>query len=104
MERVLTRGEVGQFGGPGVNFPDIRERMGVYQRTETHVGGVALPRVSGLQAVGRVVEVGAKCDHSLIGKKVVALLRQADKRGRLMFRGLRAAPWHLSGLQCQSPQ
>jgi NADPH:quinone reductase len=58
----------------GVNFPDIRERMGVYQRAETHVGGVVLPRVSGLQAVGRVVEVGAKSDHRLIGKKVVALL------------------------------
>jgi NADPH:quinone reductase len=27
----------------GVNFPDIRERMGVYQRAETHVGGVVLP-------------------------------------------------------------
>jgi NADPH:quinone reductase len=58
----------------GVNFPDIRERMGVYQRAETHVGGVVLPRVSGLQAVGKVVEVGAKGDHGLIGKKVLALL------------------------------
>ena len=58
----------------GVNFPDIRERMGVYQRAETHVGGVTLPRVSGLQAVGRVVEVGAKADQSLIAKKVVTLL------------------------------
>ena len=58
----------------GVNFPDVRERMGVYQRAETHVGGVVLPRVSGLQAVGRVLEVGEKCDPGLIGKKVVALL------------------------------
>src|SRR5271170_7476026 len=58
----------------GVNFPDIRERIGVYQRAETHVGGVTLPRVSGLQAVGRVIEVGAKCDHGLMGNKVVALL------------------------------
>src|SRR5271155_3258785 len=58
----------------GVNFPDIRERMGVYQRAETHVGGVVLPRVSGLQAAGRVIEVGSKGDQGLIGKKVVALL------------------------------
>jgi len=58
----------------GVNYPDIRERQGVYQRAETHVGGVTLPRVSGLQAVGRVAAVGAQGDQSLIGKKVVALL------------------------------
>jgi len=33
-----------------------------------------LPRVSGLQAAGRVIEVGSKGDQGLIGKKVVALL------------------------------
>jgi NADPH:quinone reductase len=63
-----------EVSAAGVNFPDIRERMGVYQRAETHVGGVVLPRVSGLQVVGRVVEVGSKGDHGLIGKKAVALL------------------------------
>ncbi len=58
----------------GVNFPDVRERQGVYQRAETHVGGVTLPRVSGLQVVGRVIEVDAHGDRSPIGKKVLALL------------------------------
>src|SRR5262249_10899710 len=58
----------------GVNYPDIRERQGVYQRAETHVGGVSLPRVSGLQAAGRVAAVGPRGDRSLMGKKVVALL------------------------------
>lgn len=60
----------------GVNFVDIRERQGVYQRSETHVGkDKGLPRISGLQVVGRVVEVGPAGDHSLIGKKVAALLQ-----------------------------
>jgi NADPH:quinone reductase len=58
----------------GVNFPDVRERMGVYQRADTHVGGVVLPRVTGLQAVGTVTDVGPQGDRSLLGKKVVALL------------------------------
>ncbi|MGB9224486.1 hypothetical protein [Mycobacterium sp.] len=35
----------------GVNFPDIRERLGAYNRAETRVGGVQLPQVGGL-AVG----------------------------------------------------
>jgi NADPH:quinone reductase len=58
----------------GVNYPDIRERQGVYQRAETHVGGVVLPRVSGLHATGIVADVGPRGDQNLIGKKVVALL------------------------------
>ena len=36
-----------QTVGIGVNFPDIRERLGVYNRPETKVGGVTLPNVSG---------------------------------------------------------
>ena len=63
-----------EVNAAGVNFPDIRERQGIYQRAETHVGGVVLPRVSGLQASGRVAEVGPRGDRNLIGKKVVALL------------------------------
>jgi NADPH2:quinone reductase len=60
----------------GVNFVDIRERQGVYQRSETHVGhDKGLPRISGLQVVGRVVEVGPAGDRTLIGKKVVTLLQ-----------------------------
>lgn len=60
----------------GVNFPDIRERMGVYNRADTRVGGVSLPRVSGQQVVGRVTAVGAGVDRSRIGSKVVALLHR----------------------------
>jgi NADPH:quinone reductase len=59
----------------GVNFPDIRERMGVYQRAETQVGGVTLPHVTGLQVVGRVTQVGPRGDRNLVGKKVVSLLQ-----------------------------
>ena len=59
----------------GVNFVDIRERQGVYARAETHVGkDKVLPRISGLQAVGYVTEVGPLGDPTLVGKKVVALL------------------------------
>jgi NADPH2:quinone reductase len=58
----------------GVNFPDIREREGVYNRAETRVGGVKLPRITGLQAVGRVSALGPDADKSLLGKKVVAYL------------------------------
>ena len=58
----------------GVNFPDIREREGVYQRAETHVGGVTLPRITGLQAVGRVYAIGPDADKSFMGKKVVSYL------------------------------
>jgi len=63
-----------QVTAAGINFPDIREREGIYQRAETHVGGVVLPRVGGLQVVGKVIDVGPKGAHGLIDKKVVALL------------------------------
>ncbi len=36
----------------GVNFPDIRERLGVDNRAETRVGGVQLPQVGGLAVDG----------------------------------------------------
>ncbi|MBM9400014.1 zinc-binding dehydrogenase [Gluconacetobacter azotocaptans] len=58
----------------GVNFPDIRERLGVYNRSETHVGGVSLPQIGGLQVVGRVVGVGPDTDPTLLGRKVMALM------------------------------
>ena len=59
----------------GVNYVDIRERQGVYQRPETHVGSdKVLPRISGLQVTGRVRSVGPQGDKSLIGKKVVAVV------------------------------
>jgi NADPH:quinone reductase len=60
----------------GVNFPDIRQRLGVYQRAETHVGGVTLPYVTGLQVVGKVTEVGPQGNSTLVGKKVLAFLPQ----------------------------
>ena len=44
----------------GVNFPDIRERLGVYNQTETRVGGVELPQVGGLAVAGTVVAAGTK--------------------------------------------
>jgi NADPH2:quinone reductase len=55
-----------------VNFVDIRERQGTYNRPETHVGGIELPHISGLQAVGKVVEAGSREDEGWVGKKVVA--------------------------------
>lgn len=55
-----------------VNFVDIRERQGTYNRPETHVGGIELPHVSGLQAVGKVIATGSESDEVWIGKKVVA--------------------------------
>jgi NADPH:quinone reductase len=61
----------------GVNYVDTRERAGIYQRKETRVGGVTLPRVQGLQMVGVVTEVGPEGDTGLIGRQVVALLPNA---------------------------
>jgi NADPH2:quinone reductase len=55
-----------------VNYVDIRERQGTYNRPETHVGGIDLPRISGLQAVGFVVDSGSAGDRSWIGRKVLA--------------------------------
>jgi NADPH2:quinone reductase len=59
----------------GVNFPDIRERMGVYNQKETRVGGVELPHVTGLQVVGHVVAAGDGVDRAMIGRKVMALMK-----------------------------
>jgi NADPH2:quinone reductase len=58
----------------GVNFPDIRERLGVYNQAETRVGGVTLPQIGGLQVVGRVVRTGPAVDAALQGRKVMALM------------------------------
>jgi NADPH:quinone reductase len=44
----------------GVNFPDIRERLGVYNNAETRVGGVQLPQVGGLAVAGTVVDAGPR--------------------------------------------
>jgi NADPH:quinone reductase len=55
-----------------VNYVDIRERQGTYNRPETHVGGIELPHISGLQAVGRVEAAASDDDRAWIGKKVVA--------------------------------
>jgi NADPH:quinone reductase len=60
--------------GSGVNFVDIRERMGIYGRAETHVGHVDLPHISGLQAVGTAVEVGPSGERTRVGTKVMSYL------------------------------
>ncbi|HZC09602.1 MAG TPA: zinc-binding dehydrogenase [Mycobacterium sp.] len=59
----------------GVNFPDIRERLGVYNNAETRVGGVQLPQVGGLAVAGTVVEAGPQTSVQL-GSKVVALMKK----------------------------
>jgi NADPH:quinone reductase len=60
----------------GVSYVDVRTRQGAYNRAETKVGGVKLPNIPGLQLVGRVVEVGALADKSLVNKKVVAAVKE----------------------------
>ena len=57
----------------GVNFPDIRERLGIYNRAETRVGGVQLPQVGGLAVAGTVVAAGPQTSVP-VGRKVVALM------------------------------
>jgi hypothetical protein len=60
----------------GVSFVDIRQRQGAYNRAETRVGGVKLPNIPGLQAVGRVIELGPQADKSLLGRKVVTVVER----------------------------
>src|SRR5258705_1515944 len=60
----------------GVNFPDIRERLGVYNQAETRVGGVQLPQVGGLAVAGTVVENGPGVSGGLVGRRVVALMKK----------------------------
>jgi NADPH:quinone reductase len=59
----------------GVNFPDIRERLGVYNKAETRVGGVQLPQVGGLAVAGTVVAAGPQTSVE-VGRKVVALMKK----------------------------
>jgi NADPH:quinone reductase len=42
----------------GVNFPDVCERLGVYNKEDTRVGGVQLPEVGGIAVAGTVVATG----------------------------------------------
>jgi len=60
----------------GVNFPDIRERLGVYNKAETRVGGVQLPQVGGIAVAGTVVETGPGASGDLVGRRVVALMKK----------------------------
>jgi NADPH:quinone reductase len=55
-----------------VNYVDIRERQGTYNRPETHGGEIKLPHIPGLQAVGRVTAAGSPADQNWVGKKVLA--------------------------------
>jgi NADPH:quinone reductase len=59
----------------GINFPDIRERLGVYNKAETRVGGVQLPQVGGLAVAGTVVAAGPQTSVE-VGRKVVALMKK----------------------------
>ena len=59
----------------GVNFPDIRERLGVYNKAETRVGGVQMPQVGGLAVAGTVVAAGPQTSVE-VGRKVVALMKK----------------------------
>ena len=59
----------------GVNFPDIRERLGVYNKAETRVGGVQLPQVGGLAVAGTVVATGPQASVQ-VGRRVVALMKK----------------------------
>ena len=59
----------------GVNFPDIRERLGVYNKAETRVGGVRLPQVGGLAVAGTVVAAGPQTSVE-VGRGVVALMKK----------------------------
>jgi len=61
-----------QVTAAGVSYVDVRQRQGAYNKSETRVGGVDLPNVPGLQAVGLVVELGPEADPALKGRKVVA--------------------------------
>src|SRR6202012_2803782 len=59
----------------GVNYPDIRERLGVYNKAETRVGGVQLPQVGGLAVAGTVVATGPQTSVP-VGTRVVALMKK----------------------------
>jgi NADPH2:quinone reductase len=59
----------------GVNYPDIRERLGVYNRAETRVGGVQLPQVGGLAVAGTVVATGPQTSVP-VGSRVVSLMKK----------------------------
>lgn len=60
----------------GVSFVDVRQRIGLYNRAETRVGGVTFPHVPGSQAVGKVVGLGPEADRALWGRKVVTHVRK----------------------------
>ena len=66
-----------------VNYVDIRERQGVYNRQETHVGGIVLPHVPGLQVAGRVIKAGSAELRRWEGKKVVAYTPQGGGYAQL---------------------
>ena len=64
-----------QTAAIGVNFPDIRERLGIYNKAETRVGGVELPQVGGMAVAGTVVAAGPRTSVQ-VGRRVVALMKK----------------------------
>src|ERR1700760_1495748 len=65
-----------ETGAIGVNFPDIRERLGIYNQAATRVGGVQLPQVGGLAVTGTVTAAGPGADQGLVGRPVVAAMKK----------------------------
>ena len=64
-----------------INYVDIRERQGTYNRAETRVGGIELPHISGLQAVGRVVAAGS--EHGSVRRWLLTRLKVGHMRSSL---------------------
>src|ERR1700743_3098013 len=67
----------------GVNYPDIRERLGVYTQAETRVGGVQLPQVGGLAVAGPVTATGPGTSVPA-GHHVVALMKKGADAQRAL--------------------
>lgn len=53
----------------GLNYADVMARRGLYREAPP------MPCIVGYEAVGKVIEVGADGDASLVGKRVVAFCR-----------------------------
>lgn len=72
----------------GVNFPDIRERLGVYNKADTRVGGVQLPQVGGLAVAGTVDGLKAGQITPKVDE-VLPLSQDAEAHPRLESREVR---------------
>jgi len=55
--------------GFGLNYADVMARRNMYKEAP------ALPAVLGYEVVGKVIQIGSKCDTTLLGKRVLAFTR-----------------------------